>query len=71
MDAWATQSVCDTALRLKSQVRIVLNRIPPRTSTIEDVLAALGPHASLLLDSCLGNRVAFSSRSSPAAPRPR
>jgi chromosome partitioning protein len=60
MDAWATQSVCDTALRLKSKVRIVLNRIPPRTSTIEDVLAALGPHASLLLDSCLGNRVAFS-----------
>jgi chromosome partitioning protein len=60
MDAWATHSICDAAERLRRPVRIVLNRIPPRTSTIEDVLAALGPHASLLLDSCLGNRVAFS-----------
>jgi chromosome partitioning protein len=60
MDAWATHHVAEAASRLKRPVRIVLNRIPPRTSTIEDVLAALGPHATLLLDSCLGNRVAFS-----------
>lgn len=59
MDAWATHTICETAARLKTPVRIVLNRIPPRTSTIEDVLAALGPHSKLLLDSCLGNRVAF------------
>lgn len=60
MDAWATHHVAEAAARLKRPFRIVLNRIPPRTSTIEDVLAALGPHATLLLDSCLGNRVAFS-----------
>lgn len=60
MDAWATHSICDAAERLRRPIRIVLNRIPPRTRSIEDVLAALGPHAARLLDSCLGNRVAFS-----------
>ena len=60
IDAWATHTICETAARLKKPVRIILNRIPPRTSTIDDVLAALGPNARLLLDSCLGNRVAFS-----------
>ncbi|CAN5726492.1 ParA family partition ATPase [soil metagenome] len=59
MDAWATQTICETAARLKTPVRIILNRIPPRSATIEDVLTALGPHAARLLDCCLGNRVAF------------
>jgi chromosome partitioning protein len=60
LDAWAVGSVCEAAERQRTPVRILLNRIPPRTSSIEDVLAALGPRVNLLLDSCLGNRVGFS-----------
>jgi chromosome partitioning protein len=60
LDAWAVASICEAAERQRTPLRILLNRIPPRTSSIEDVLAALGDHVSLLFDSCLGNRVAFS-----------
>jgi chromosome partitioning protein len=60
LDAWATQSICEAAERQRTPVRILLNRLPPRTSSIEEVLAALGPRARLLLDCRLGNRVAFS-----------
>jgi chromosome partitioning protein len=60
LDAWAVGSVCDAAERQRTPIRILLNRIPPRTSSIAEVLTALGPRRGLLLDSCLGNRVAFS-----------
>ena len=60
LDAWATQSICEAAERQRTPIRILLNRIPPRTSSIEDVLAALGPRTGLLLECRLGNRVAFS-----------
>jgi chromosome partitioning protein len=60
LDVWAVETVCVAAERQRTPLRILLNRIPPRTSSIEDVLDALGPRTGLLLDSCLGNRVAFS-----------
>jgi chromosome partitioning protein len=60
MDAWATHAIVETAGRLRKPVRIVLNRIPARTAALDDVLAALGAHAPLVLEARLGNRVAFS-----------
>jgi chromosome partitioning protein len=60
MDVWALESVIATAGRLKRPLRILLNRMPPRLGTLEEVLAALGPSRALLLASQLGNRNAFS-----------
>jgi chromosome partitioning protein len=60
MDVWAIQSVIDTAKRLKTPLRILMNRMPPRIGTMEDVLAAMGDAQSHLLSTQLGNRIAFS-----------
>jgi chromosome partitioning protein len=60
MDVWALESVIATAGRLKRPLRVLLNRMPPRLGTLEEVLAALGPSRALLLASQLGNRNAFS-----------
>ncbi len=60
MDVWACASVIETAAKQKTPVRIVLNRMPPRFSTIEEVLEAFGPARDKLLETRLGNRVAFS-----------
>lgn len=75
MDVWALASVLDTAKKLKRPVRILLNRMPPRLGSLEEVLAALGDARALLLASQLGNRNGFSQamltgRTAPeAAPR--
>jgi chromosome partitioning protein len=60
MDVWALASVLDTAKKLKRPVRILLNRMPPRLGSLEEVLAALGDNRALLLASQLGNRNAYS-----------
>jgi len=60
MDVWALESVIATAGRLKRPLRVLLNRMPPRLGTLEEVLAALGPSRALLLASQVGNRNAFS-----------
>jgi chromosome partitioning protein len=60
MDVWALESVLATAARLKRPVRILLNRMPPRLGTLEDVLSALGDARSLLLATQIGNRNGFS-----------
>ncbi len=60
LDIWAIESIRAAAERQRTPLRILLNRVPPRTTSIQEVLAALGPRSDLLLDSCLGNRVAFS-----------
>jgi chromosome partitioning protein len=60
MDVWAIQSVIDTAKKLKTPLRILMNRMPPRIGTMEDVLAAMGDAQSHLLSAQLGNRIAFS-----------
>jgi chromosome partitioning protein len=60
MDVWATASVIDTCRRLKRPLRILLNRLPPRAGSVEEALAALGDARAFLLESRLGNRVAFS-----------
>jgi chromosome partitioning protein len=60
MDVWALESVIATAGKLKRPLRILLNRMPPRLASLEEVLAALGPSRSLLLATQLGNRNGFS-----------
>jgi chromosome partitioning protein len=60
MDVWALESVIATALRLKRPVRILLNRMPPRLASLEEVLSALGEHRALLLATQIGNRNGFS-----------
>ena len=42
MDVWALDSVVATAAKLKRPLRILLNRVPPRLGSLEEVLAALG-----------------------------
>lgn len=60
MDVWALESVIETAAKLKRPLRIVLNRVPPRLASLDEVLGALGPSRALLLATQLGNRNAFS-----------
>jgi chromosome partitioning protein len=60
MDVWALESVIATAAKLKRPLRILLNRMPPRLGSLEEVLSALGDNRALLLASQLGNRNGFS-----------
>jgi chromosome partitioning protein len=60
MDVWALDSVAGTAAKLKRPLRILLNRMPPRLGSLDDVLAALGDNRALLLATQLGNRNGFS-----------
>lgn len=60
MDVWASRSVIDTAAKLRTRCRLLLNRVPPRMGALDDVLAALGDAQPLLLDSRMGNRVGYS-----------
>ena len=60
MDVWALESVVATADKLKRPLRILLNRVPPRLGSLEEVLGALGKNRALLLATQLGNRNVFS-----------
>lgn len=60
MDVWALESVVATADKLKRPIRILLNRVPPRLGSLEEVLGALGKNRALLLATQLGNRNGYS-----------
>ena len=60
MDVWALESVVATADKLKRPLRILLNRVPPRLGSLEEVLSALGRNRALLLATQLGNRNGYS-----------
>ena len=60
MDVWALASVVATADKLKRPIRILLNRVPPRLGSLEEVLGALGKNRALLLATQLGNRNGYS-----------
>jgi chromosome partitioning protein len=70
MDVWATESVLAAAKRLRTPVRVLLNRVPPRGAAAEDAAAELGAAQESLLASRLGSRVAFAKamRSGRTAP---
>jgi chromosome partitioning protein len=60
MDVWATATILETAAKLKTPVRILFNRMPPRVGMMDDVVAALGPASDRVLTTTLGNRIAYS-----------
>jgi len=59
MDVWASRSVIDGARAQGRPVRLLLNRVPPRLGGLEAVLEELGGERALLMETTLGNRVAF------------
>lgn len=59
MDVWALSSVIEAARKGKTELRILLNRVPPRHGSLEEVLGLLGEHRALLLATQFGNRVAY------------
>lgn len=60
MDVWALGPVVTAAGKLKTPLRILLNRMPPRIGALDDVLGALGDSRALLLATQLGNRNGYS-----------
>ncbi len=60
MDVWALGSVVTTAAKARRPLRILLNRMPARHSSLDEVLAELGDSRALLLATQIGNRIGFS-----------
>lgn len=60
MDVWALGSVVTTAAKARRPLRILLNRMPARHSSLDEVLAELGESRALLLATQIGNRIGFS-----------
>lgn len=60
MDVWALETVLETARKAKTPLRILLNRMPPRHGSLDEVLGALGDARALLLATQIGNRLGFS-----------
>lgn len=60
MDVWALGSVVTTAAKARRPLRILLNRMPARHGSLDEVLAELGDSRALLLATQIGNRIAFS-----------
>jgi chromosome partitioning protein len=59
VDVWASQSVIDTAAKFRTPCRILLNRVPPRLGGIDQIIETIGNAQGILLESRIGNRVAF------------
>jgi len=61
LDAWATAPVLQMAAREKTPARVVLNRVPPRGGAVDAVREILAAEGADMLESTLGNRVAFAN----------
>ncbi|MBO6948317.1 MAG: ParA family protein [Rhodospirillales bacterium] len=61
MDVWATTPTASFAKDQGTDVRLVLNRVPPRSRLVEAVQGMLKSDDLLLTQSALGNRVAFAA----------
>lgn len=61
LDVWASGPVLEMARREKTPARVLLNRVPPRGRTVEDVRDSLSEAGAELLETTLGNRVAFAA----------
>jgi chromosome partitioning protein len=59
MDVWASAATIDLARKERSQVALVLNRVPPRGRSLEEALAAMRELGAPALEARLGNRQAF------------
>lgn len=60
-DVWATRATLRMAAKQGADARVVLNRVPPRGSVIEEMAAQLEAEGADLLPERIGNRVAFAS----------
>ncbi len=60
-DVWATRATLRMAAKQGAEARVVLNRVPPRGGVIEDMASRLEEDGAELLESRIGNRVAFAS----------
>ncbi|NNU81228.1 ParA family protein [Halovulum dunhuangense] len=61
LDAWATAPVLKMAAKERTPARVVLNRVPPRGGTIDQVRAFLDREGAAILKTTIGNRIAFAS----------
>ncbi|WP_157966287.1 ParA family partition ATPase [Oceanibium sediminis] len=61
LDAWASAPVLEMARREKTPARIVLNRVPPRGTAVDMIREVLKEQDAEILNTTLGNRVAFSN----------
>lgn len=61
LDAWATDPILQMAAREKTPARVLMNRMPPRGGIAGQVQEHLREHGATLLETTLGNRVAFAS----------
>ncbi|MFN3262407.1 MAG: division plane positioning ATPase MipZ [Pikeienuella sp.] len=60
-DVWATRATLRMAAKQGTDARVVLNRVPPRGSVIEEMAAQLEAEGADLLPERIGNRVAFAA----------
>ena len=60
-DVWATRATLRMAMKEGADARVVLNRVPPRSATVGDMVARLEEEGADLMTQRIGNRVAFSS----------
>ena len=61
MDVWATRPTIDLAKAEKVPVLLVLNRVPPRASFVEDLVRDMAELGAAIAVARLGNRVSFAS----------
>ena len=61
MDVWATAPTADFASEQGTPVRLVLNRVPPRSRLVDAVQSMLKDKKLKLTKNHLGNRVAFAA----------
>tara|TARA_R110001599_G_scaffold340586_1_gene561004 strand:- start:668 stop:1300 length:633 start_codon:yes stop_codon:yes gene_type:complete len=61
MDVWATAPTAEFASQQNTPVRLVLNRVPPRSRLVETVQGMLKDQKLKVATHALGNRVAFAA----------
>jgi chromosome partitioning protein len=61
MDLWATKPTLEVARKEKTAARVVLNRIPPRGTIVDQIIAELHALDVEVAEARLGNRLAFAS----------
>lgn len=59
LDLWASRAVVEASRAAKAEVRLVLNKVPPRARLVDEVAAAAAELGAPILKSRLGARVAF------------
>lgn len=59
LDIWATMPTLELAQKEKSDVLLVLNRVPPRANLTAQMITKLGDYPVKVAKATIGNRVAF------------